>query len=79
VNHEDLEDTEAVPLYLVGKRNKGALLTDTIDNAMRKLLIKIEDKPPDLAAKIMAQAIAWMKVKHQIKDKGEDEFDPDKI
>lgn len=50
----------------------------TIDKAIKALMKDIEDKPPDIAVKIINSAISWEKVKHNIKD-AEDSFDPDLI
>jgi hypothetical protein len=57
-----------------------------IDKAIEGLLKKIDKKdedgnqlvPDDTTIKIIAQAIAWEKVKHHIADK-KDGFDPDDI
>jgi hypothetical protein len=49
-----------------------------IDKAIKSLMKGIEEKPPDIAVKIINSAIAWEKVKANIKDT-EDSFDPDNI
>lgn len=49
-----------------------------IDKAIKALMKEIDDKPPDVAVKIINSAIAWEKVKHNIKDASE-EFDPDAL
>ena len=49
-----------------------------IDKAIKSLMKDIEGKPPDIAVKIINSAIAWEKVKANIKDT-EDSFDPDNI
>lgn len=50
----------------------------SIDRAIRKMMKKIDAQPPDVAVKIIAQAINWERVKRQIKD-GESDFDPDNL
>lgn len=54
-----------------------------IDKAIKALMTSMKNKegkdamPPDVMVKIINTAIAWEKVKHQIKD--EEEFDPASI
>jgi len=53
-------------------------LNPAIDTAIKKLMKKIDDQPPDVAVKILAQAISWEKVKHGARAEGE-ELDPDSL
>jgi hypothetical protein len=50
----------------------------TIDEVIKSQLDKAKSgtMPAEMVVKILAQAIAWEKVKHHITDKDED-FDPD--
>jgi hypothetical protein len=49
-----------------------------LDSAINQLLKDSKDQPFDMRCKAMNTAIAWMKAKHSIMDKG-DGFDPDEI
>jgi hypothetical protein len=55
---------------------------EAIDALMSKITGKgkgANEIPPDVAVKIINTAIAWEKVKHQIKDGPNGTFDPDGI
>jgi len=49
-----------------------------IDQAIDKLMAKLEDAPLDMSVKIIKTAIDWEKVKHHVTDDQED-FDPDAL
>jgi hypothetical protein len=53
-------------------------LNPAIDKALGTLMDKIDDQPPDVAVKILAQAISWEKVKHGARGDGQ-ELDPDSL
>jgi hypothetical protein len=48
-----------------------------IDNAIAKLMKKVDTEPADVAVKIINSAIAWEKVKAAIKE--DEPFDPDNL
>ena len=54
-----------------------------IDAAIAEMMKSVKDKdpakrpPPEVAVKIINTAIAWEKVKHNIKD--DEPFDPDRL
>jgi hypothetical protein len=54
-----------------------------IDKALNSLMDRLTTKdadggvPPDVAVKIINSAVAWEKVKHQIREGGDGGFDPD--
>lgn len=49
-----------------------------IDSAIKKLMKDIEEKPPEVAVKILAAAISWEKVKAKISESDAD-FNPDNL
>lgn len=54
-----------------------------IDEAIKTMMKKLKGKgdesmPPDVAVKVINTAIAWEKVKHQIRDET-DPFNPDDL
>lgn len=51
-----------------------------IDKKLRKIFMNgFDEEPVETRIKVIAQAIAWEKVKAHIAEKADDDFDPDKI
>jgi hypothetical protein len=49
-----------------------------VDKELKRLMRIAKTQPPDVAVKIIAQVIAWEKIKHSLKENGE-EFNPDNL
>jgi hypothetical protein len=51
-----------------------------IDRKLKQLFVNgFDEEPVETRIKVIAQAIAWEKVKAHIAERTDDEFDPDKI
>jgi hypothetical protein len=58
--------------------NNGESPNKDIDKAIKKLMNKIDDQPPEIAVKIINSAVAWEKTKYRIID-AQEVFDPDAL